>query len=122
MQSHQSTDYSAQHNCEVIDLTDKCGTSPMQQLVSFPCNKNDMQFPTHLFVNIAPEWADHLPDDIDGVKVFKIKWLPRDNFRMHSSRKKCLIGTRKGGRCLGNLYFPYNKCAFKISAGKERST
>ena len=67
----------------------------------FKYNKNDMQFPTHLFINIAPARVDHLPDDIDGMKIFKIKYLPREwvqrthdlrYFRMHSSRRKGLIG------------------------------
>ena len=37
-----------------------------------------MQFPTYLFVNIAPEWVDHLLEDIDGMKIFNIKCLPRE--------------------------------------------
>ena len=31
-----------------------------------------MQVPTHLFINIAPELVDHLPDDIDGMEIFKM--------------------------------------------------
>ena len=62
-----------QHDYEVIDLTDECGTNPMQQLVSFPYNKIDMQSLSYLSVNIAPDWVDHLPEDIDGMRLFKNK-------------------------------------------------
>ena len=46
---------------------------PIQQHVSFPYNKNDLQFPTHIFVKIAPEYMDHLPEDKDGMKIFQDK-------------------------------------------------
>ena len=103
----------------------------MQQNVSFPYNKNDVQFPTNLFVNIALECLDHLPEDIDGMKIFKInclctEWVKRTHdlryFRMQSSRRKGLIGTKKVGRCLGNHYCPYDECPFKFSADGEKNT
>ena len=50
----------------------------MQPHDYFPDNKNDMQFPTHLFINIVPEWVDHQPVDIDGMKMYKIKCWPRE--------------------------------------------
>ena len=57
-------------------------------------------------MNIAPEWVDDLPHDIEGVKIVKMKCLPREwvqkthdlrFFKMHSLRRKGLIGTRKVG-------------------------
>ena len=39
---------------------------------------NDLQFPTHLFMNIAPESVEDLSQDIDGMKIYKIKCLPRE--------------------------------------------
>ena len=48
------------HEYKVIDLTDEYGTTLMQQHVSFPYYKNDMQFPTLLFINISPEGVDQL--------------------------------------------------------------
>ena len=41
-------------------------------------NNNDLQFPTHSFMNIAPEWVDNLPEDIDGIKILKMKCLQRE--------------------------------------------
>ena len=61
---------------DVTDLTDETDSTSMQQNNYFQHNKNGMQFQSHLFINIAPEWVDHLPDDIDGMKIFKIKCLP----------------------------------------------
>ena len=67
-------------------------------------NCNDLQFHTHLFMNISPEWVDDLPEDIEGEKIFKIKclqseWVEKMHdlryFMMHSLRRKGLIGTRK---------------------------
>ena len=66
------------HYYEVSDVTDDSSINPMQQHVSFPYYRNDMQFPTHLFLNIAPEWLGHLQDDIDCTKIFKIKCLPTE--------------------------------------------
>ena len=85
-----------QQDFEVIDLTVDFDTNPMQQHVYFPYSKNDTQFPTHLFINKAPEWVDHLPGDINSMKIFKIKCWPRECFerthnlryiKMHSSRR-----------------------------------
>ena len=39
---------------------------------------------------------------------------------MHSSRRKEIIGTRKVGRCIKNIYCAYDDCPFKHSAeGKQ---
>ena len=66
---------------------------------------------------------DHLPDDIDGMKIYKIKCLSSDirYLKMHSSQRKGLIGMRKVGRCTVNLYYPYDECPFKLSADEERN-
>ena len=57
---------------EVIDLADDSETIVIQQPAFVPYNNNniELQFPTSLFVNIAPEWLEDLPQDIDGIKVF----------------------------------------------------
>ena len=52
---------------DVIDLTDDSMMTASQQLDSLQNNtsSNELQFPTHLFVNTAAEWVDDLPHDID---------------------------------------------------------
>ena len=67
-----------QYDYEVKDFTDESDTMSVQQHVYLPGNKNKMQFSTDLFINIAPEWVNNLPDNIDGMKIFKIKCLPRE--------------------------------------------
>ena len=110
---------------EVINLTDDSETTFMQHHVysSYNNNNNDLQFPSHLFMNIVPEWVDDLPQDIDGMKIFKMKCLLREwvqktsnlwFLKMHSSRRKGLIRTRKVGRCIDNLYCPYYDCPYKL--------
>ena len=75
------------------DLTDECGTTPMQEHDYFPYSKNDMHFPMHLFINIAPEWVDHLSDDTDGMKIYRIKYLPKGGVeRTHDLRYfRCIL-------------------------------
>ena len=116
---------------EVIDLTDESETTPMQQNDHFPHKKNEMPIFTHFFINIAPEFVDHLPDNIDGMRPFKIKCLPREwvegthdirNVKMHSLRRKGLLGMRKVGRCIGNLYGPHDDYPFKLSTDGEKNT
>ena len=41
---------------------------------------------------------------------------------MYSSRRKGLIGIRKLGRCICDLYFPYDKCPFKLTADGKWNT
>ena len=41
---------------------------------------------------------------------------------MHSSKRKDLIGTTKVGRCMGNLYCPYDDFPFKLPAAGQRNT
>ena len=74
--------------------------------------------PHLLFINTASEWVDHLPDDTDGMKIYKIKSLPREwvkrihdlrYFKINSSRRKGIIGMTKIGRCTGNLYYLYDE-------------
>ena len=68
---------------------------------------------------------DVLPHDIDGFKLYKIKCFPQEwvqksqdlrYFKMHSSRRKNLIETRKVGRCIENLYCTFDDCLYKLSA------
>ena len=84
---------------DVVDLKDDSEMTAIHQLelVQYSTSNNELQFPTYLFVNIAAEWMDDLPQDIDGFKVYKIKCLPREwinkshdlrYFKMHSLRRK----------------------------------
>ena len=101
------------------------------ELFQYSTSNNELQFPTHLFVNTAAEWVDNLPQDIDELKLYKIKCVPREwvqksldlrYFKMHSFRKKDLIGTRKVRRCIRNLYCSYDDYPFKLSAEGKRNT
>ena len=64
---------------EVIDLIGDSETTFMQHPKFVPHNNinNELQSPTNLFMNIAPEWKD-LPQDIYGMKIYKMKCLPRE--------------------------------------------
>ena len=64
---------------DVIDLTDESETTVIQHPESVPYNNNnnELQLPTNIFVNIAPEWVEDLPQDIYGMKIYKIKFLLR---------------------------------------------
>ena len=74
---------------------------------------------------------DDLPHDIDGLKLYKIKCSPQEQlqksqdlryFKIYSSRRKDLIGTRTLGRCIRNLYCTFDHCPFKLSAEGKRNT
>ena len=106
---------------DVIELTDDSEMTTCQQLDSLENNTSnkELQFPTHVFVNTAAEWVDDLPHNIDGFKLYKIEYSPQEwvkksqdlrYFKMHSSKRKDLIGTRKVGRCIGNLYCAWDYC------------
>ena len=59
---------------DVIDLTDDSEMITSQQSTHFKnTSNNELQFPTHLFVNTAAEWVDDLPHDTDGFKLYKMK-------------------------------------------------
>ena len=82
-------------------------------------------------MNITPEWVEDLPQDIDGMKIYKIKCLLRElvlksqdlrYFKMHSLKSKDLIGTQKVGKCISNMYCPYDDCPFKLPAYGKRNT
>ena len=47
-------------------------------LVQYNTSNNWLQFPTHIFVNIAAEWVDDLPHSVDGLKLYKIKCSQRE--------------------------------------------
>ena len=46
--------------------------------LQYNTSNNELQFPTHLFVDTAAEWVDDLPHDIDGLKLYKIKCSPQE--------------------------------------------
>ena len=112
---------------DVIDLTDDSEMTTPEQPESPQNNTsdNELQFPMHLFINTEAESVDELPHDIDGFKLYKIKCSPQEwvqksqdlqYFKMNTSRRKELIGTRKVGRCLGSLFCTSANCPFKYSA------
>ena len=118
---------------DVIDLTDDSEMTTSEQLDSLQNNTGDnqMQFPMYLFVKRAAEWKDKLPHEIDGFKLYKIKCSHEcvqksqdlRYFKMHTLRRKDLIGTRKIGRCIGSLYCMSDDCPFKHSAeGNSKTT
>ena len=89
-----------------IDLTDDSEMTTSQQSDSLQkeTSNNELQFPMNVFVKTAEEWVDDLPHDIDGFKLHKIKCSPQEwvqkyqdlrYFKMHTLRRKDVIGTRK---------------------------
>ena len=97
------------HN--VIDLRDDSEMTTIQLPDSVQNNtsNNKLHFLTHLFVNIAEERVDDLSCNIDVLKLYKVKcsqqeWVQKNQdfryFKMHSLRRKDLIGTRKVERCI----------------------
>ena len=113
-------------DADVIDLTEDSDITTSKHPESPHNNTGDeLQFPMHLFVKSEAECVDELPHDIDGFKLYKIKcsqqeWVEKTqdlwHFKMNTSRRKDLIGTRKVGRCLGSLYCMSANCPFKHSA------
>ena len=78
----------------------------------------------HLFLKTDCALVDELPHDINGFKLYKIKcspqeWLQKSQdlryFKMNTSRRKDLIGTRRVGICIGSLYCMSTDCPFKCS-------
>ena len=92
----------------MIYLIDDSEMTTYQQLDSLQnkTSNNELQFPMHLFVKTAAEWVDDPPHDTDGSKLYinvhhKIGLKKSQDlryFKMHTSRRKDLIGTRKVGR------------------------
>ena len=115
---------------DLIDDSNMTTVQPPDSVQNMTTN-NELQFPIHLFVNIAEEWVNDLLHDKDGLKLYKIKCSPQEwvqksqnlrYFKMYSSRRKDLIGTRKTGRCIRHLYCSYDDCPFKLSAVGKRNT
>ena len=98
-------------DADVIDLTEDCNITTSKHPETPHNNTGDeLQFPMHLFIKSEAECVDQLPHDIDGFKLYKIKcsqqeWVEKSqdlqHFKMNTSRRKDLIGTRKVGRWLG---------------------
>ena len=113
-------------DADVIDLLEDCDSTASEHPEMPHNNSGDnLQFPMHLFHKTEGECVDELPHDIDGFKLYKIKcsqqeWVEKSkdlwHFKMNTSRRKDLIGTRKVGRCQGSLYCMSAQCPFKCSA------
>ena len=80
-------------------------------------------------VDTAAEWVDNLLHKIDGLKLYKINVPHKNGFRkariwgtskMHPSRRKDVIGTRKVGRCIRNPYCSYDDCPFKAFCRRKK--
>ena len=90
----------------MIDLTDdsEMATSQQPDSLQYNTSGNELQFLNHLFVDTTAQWVDNMPHDIEGLKLYRIKCSPQEwaeksqderYFKMHSLRRKDLIGTRK---------------------------
>ena len=63
---------------DVTDLTDDSEMTTSEQPESPHSNTSDeLQFPMHLFINTEAECVDELPHDIDGFKLYQIKFSPQ---------------------------------------------
>ena len=65
----------------------------MQQSAGIEYKDDDLQFTTHVFDRILPEWLENLLGVTVGLRIFKIKSLPREwvrtthglrHFKIHS--------------------------------------
>ena len=63
-------------DADVIDLTDDSDMTTSKQPDSN--TSDELQFPMHLFINTEAECVDELPHDIDGFKLYKIKYSPQE--------------------------------------------
>ena len=66
-------------------------------------------------------WYEDLQDEMFAKRMGSEKPGPR-YFKMYSLKRKDLIGTRKVGRYICNLYGPYDDWPFKLSSGGKRNT
>ena len=85
-------------------------------------------FPTWFFDNFSPIHVDHIPDDIDGTALYKIKLKDNDwhrvtrdkrHFVMHTTSKEGFTGIRRIGTCLGSFVCRNDDCPF-ICTSSER--
>ena len=56
---------------EVVDSTD-CKVTDMKQPLETEYKNDDLQFPTHVFERIIPEWVGNLLGYVNGMKIFKV--------------------------------------------------
>ena len=78
-------------------------------------------FPTFLFRNIKPKRCNFLPQNIDGIKYFKVKCSIKNYskktsdrrwFYLRTSSKTGLNGIRKVGTCKGSWQCTNTSCSF----------
>lgn len=79
-------------------------------------------FPMGAFNGVEPQLVSQVPDNIDGVCVYKVlttqkRWCDDTSdlrhFTMRTSSNVRFRGVRKVGKCSGNLICPNNNCDFK---------
>ena len=82
-------------------------------------------FPTWFFDGFSPLNVDHIPDDIDGTALYKIKvkdndWhrVTRDkrHFVMHTTSREGFTGIRRIGTCLGSFVCRNEQCPFILTS------
>ena len=78
-------------------------------------------FPTWYFNSIPPQWVHKIPDDINGIKYYKLKihehlWhvltSDRRHFRMLTSSREGFMGERRIGTCKGSFVCKNKECPF----------
>ena len=127
----QHRDYMPQENDSEEELNEKEEEEEEQIMVSqkeinqaLNNIKPGKKFPTWLYTNVKEENVDRIPEDINGMKKYKIQitdenddWhkLTGDSryFTMRSSSSKNLFGTRKIGLCQGSWVCPNHDCTFR---------
>lgn len=92
----------------------------------FGGNQSGKAFPTHLFTEDDIENVERIPRDIDGFCAYRVKCtnktlrsLTSDGryFKMYSSSRKGLIGSRKVGTCYGYFTCTDDTCPFLTCSG-----
>ena len=88
-------------------------------------------FELSMFNNVTPQKVDHLPHNIDGLKVYfiniaededhKKKYVDGRYFKLTNTTRKGFEGDRKIGKCLGNYICHNPECPFLKEAGHPNS-
>ena len=90
-----------------------------------------IQFPFHFFEEVEETQVTKLPEDVDGLKKFKIKAtianftdLMKDRhwFKMSKSTVAARNVIRRVGKCTGSYICPNPKCSYLSTEGERNRT
>ena len=110
---------------EVLDSTQEEEDEVLNETLNI---KQGTRFPIHLFSEVTPEQVDHVPGEINGMKIYKIKCTSanyaakcqdRRWFQVKTSSRVGFNGIRKIGKCQGSYVCQYSNCSFLSTEGRK---